>query len=258
MDYSKDGSDEGRYSFEEIQLIKNGGVIPIAYISIGEAENYRFYWQDRWNEEPPEWLGKENPDWRGNYAVKYWSKEWKSIIYSYLDKIIEQGFSGVYLDKVDEFEYWSNEENGEDLILSEEDAAKKMIFFIKEIEEYCRNKTDKEFYVIIQNGERLLKYDDSLLDVISGWAIEDLFYNGLEPLPVEVTYERTQYLDKVTSSGKPVFSVDYVDDGSGYYGNNKKRIDDYVAKALSKRYLPYVALYDRELDELNIIEGVQP
>ena len=39
---------------------------------------------------------------------------------------------------------------------------------------------------------------------------------------------------------------------------NKERIDDYREKALSKGYIPYVAMSDRELDELNIIEGVQP
>ena len=46
---------------EEIKKIKDSGKIPVAYISIGEAENYRFYWTDEWYNNPPEWLGKENP-----------------------------------------------------------------------------------------------------------------------------------------------------------------------------------------------------
>jgi uncharacterized protein (TIGR01370 family) len=88
IDYSRDGSEEGEYSQEDIQKIKDGGVIPIAYLSIGEAEDYHFYWKEEWNKYHPDWLGKENPDWEGNYAVKYWKEEWNSIIHSYLDKII--------------------------------------------------------------------------------------------------------------------------------------------------------------------------
>ena len=42
----------------------------------------------------------------------------------------------------------------------------------------------------------------------------------------------------VANENKPVFSVDYVDDGSGYVGENKDRIDDYYSKALAKGYIP--------------------
>ncbi len=98
----------------DIQLLKqkkNGGKrLVIAYMSIGEAEDYRYYWKNEWNENPPDWIEEENPNWEGNYAVKYWKKQWKDIIYgstnSYLDTIIALGFDGVFLDKVDEFEYF--------------------------------------------------------------------------------------------------------------------------------------------------------
>ncbi|NPA54733.1 MAG: hypothetical protein GXO21_08745 [Aquificae bacterium] len=87
--------------------------IIIAYMSIGEAEDYRYYWQKEWYENPPEWLEKENPDWRGNYKVKYWHPQWQNIIFgtpdSYLDKILNSGFDGVYLDIIDGYEYF--EEN---------------------------------------------------------------------------------------------------------------------------------------------------
>ncbi len=258
MDYSRDGTEEGKYLPEEISKIKSAGPIPIAYISIGEAEDYRFYWKDEWFSNPPDWLGKENPDWPGNYAVKYWNDSWKKIVFVYLDRIMEQGFCGVYLDRVDAFEYWSDPNNGEDIHLSEEEAAERMISFIKEVADYCRNKAGNDFYVIPQNGERLIKYDNSILGVISGWAVEDLFYDGFNPLPSSITRERVYYLDIIRNAGKPIFVVDYVDDGSGYTGSNKERIDDFRAKALARGYIPYVARSDRELDELNVIEGVQP
>ena len=89
----------------------NGGKrLVICYMSIGEAEDYRYYWQSDWNNNKPEWLDKENPNWKGNYKVWYWEKEWQDIIYgtdnSYLKKILDAGFDGVYLDIIDAFEYY--------------------------------------------------------------------------------------------------------------------------------------------------------
>ena len=89
-----------------------GSRLVIAYMSIGEAENYRFYWNPAWASSPPAWLERENPDWPGNYKVKYWDPAWQAIIYgnnaSYLKKILDAGFDGVYLDIIDAFEYFES------------------------------------------------------------------------------------------------------------------------------------------------------
>ncbi len=102
------------YIYSEIGQLKtkhNGGKrLVICYMSIGEAEDYRFYWQSDWNKNKPSWLEPENPNWEGNYKVRYWEQEWKNIIYgddnSYLKKIINAGFDGVYLDIIDAFDYF--------------------------------------------------------------------------------------------------------------------------------------------------------
>jgi cysteinyl-tRNA synthetase len=61
----------------------------------------------------PAWLLGENPDWPGNHKVRYWDSAWQSIIYgndsSYLKRIINAGFDGVYLDLIDAFEYFESE-----------------------------------------------------------------------------------------------------------------------------------------------------
>lgn len=89
----------------------NGGKrLIVSYISIGEAEDYRYYWQSGWNSDSPSWIDGENPDWEGNYKVKYWEAEWQSIIFgntnSYLKKILDANFDGAYLDIIDAFEYY--------------------------------------------------------------------------------------------------------------------------------------------------------
>ncbi|HQB69277.1 MAG TPA: endo alpha-1,4 polygalactosaminidase [Paludibacteraceae bacterium] len=98
---------------EQLRVKTNGGRrLVIAYMSIGEAEKYRYYWKSSWNVLKPQWLDAENPDWEGNYKVKYWDKAWQSLIFgnddSYLQKILNANFDGVYLDIIDAFEYYEN------------------------------------------------------------------------------------------------------------------------------------------------------
>ena len=95
---------------EELKIKDNGGKrIVIAYLSIGEAEDYRFYWKKKWNKKKPKWIIKENENWEGNYIVKYWSPEWKDIIKEYQKKLDEIGVDGYLLDTVDTYQYF--EEN---------------------------------------------------------------------------------------------------------------------------------------------------
>jgi cysteinyl-tRNA synthetase len=86
--------------------------LAISYMSIGEAEDYRYYWQPGWQPGNPAWLDEVNPNWPGNYVVRYWDPEWQAILYgnadSYLRKILSAGFDGVYLDLIDAFEYWES------------------------------------------------------------------------------------------------------------------------------------------------------
>jgi cysteinyl-tRNA synthetase len=116
MDYFLDDGTE--FSLTDIAQLKqkaNGGQrLLLAYMSIGEAEDYRYYWQENWNSNKPYWIVDENPDWKGNYKVEYWSQDWRNIIYgndeSYLKKIINGGFDGVYLDIIDAFEYFEDQQ----------------------------------------------------------------------------------------------------------------------------------------------------
>jgi cysteinyl-tRNA synthetase len=102
---------------EDVELLKtkNNGArrLVISYVSIGEAENYRYYWNEDWKNNPPSWLEKENSSWTGNFKVRYWDENWKNIIYgdpdAYIDKIINAGFDGAYLDIIDGFEYFEEE-----------------------------------------------------------------------------------------------------------------------------------------------------
>jgi cysteinyl-tRNA synthetase len=109
MDFFFDGQTYTAAQIAQLRRKANGGSrLLICYMSIGEAENYRYYWKPDWKPGNPAFIYKENPDWPGNYTVRYWDKEWQKIIFgnddSYLKKILDAGFDGVYLDIIDAYE----------------------------------------------------------------------------------------------------------------------------------------------------------
>ncbi|CAN1574480.1 Glycoside-hydrolase family GH114, TIM-barrel domain containing protein [Flavobacteriaceae bacterium] len=111
--YFNDGTPFTKAEISALKNKANGGKrLVVSYMSIGEAENYRFYWQNSWNTSKPNWLDAENPDWKGNFKVKFWDTEWKKVIYgddnSYVKRILDAGFDGTYLDIIDAFEYYEN------------------------------------------------------------------------------------------------------------------------------------------------------
>jgi len=104
------------FTATEIDRLKtkaNGGKrLVICYLSIGEAEDYRYYWQTGWRVGNPPFISAEDPNWKGNYYVEYWNADWKSVIFgndsSYLKKILNSHFDGAYLDIIDAFDYFEN------------------------------------------------------------------------------------------------------------------------------------------------------
>lgn len=79
----------------------------IAYMNIGAVENYRYYWKKEWTKKQPSWFKKQYEGYEDEYWVAFWNPEWKQIIYqaknSYLSKILERNFDGVYLDNVEAY-----------------------------------------------------------------------------------------------------------------------------------------------------------
>jgi len=103
--------DEIALSSDDIEQLKtkaNGGKrLVICYVSVGSAENYRYYWKDGWKKGNPSWLKKNYEGYPDEFWVEFWHKDWRDIIFgnpdSYIDKIIAAGFDGAYLDNVEAY-----------------------------------------------------------------------------------------------------------------------------------------------------------
>ena len=210
IDYSHDGSVDEEFTRADIDSLRANLSSParvVSYMSIGEAESYRFYWQENWRVGFPDWLDSENPNWEGNFKVRYWQSEWQALIFgspgAYLDRILASGFDGVYLDIIDAYNYYEDE--------GVDEAADLMIKFVLDLAAYSRAK-NPDFMIFPQNSSELGSHA-RYLAAVDGIGVESVYYGyeetGIATDP-DVTAELEEYLEVFTSAGKIVLNVDYV------------------------------------------------
>lgn len=254
IDYSRDGSEEEAFTRREISRLKrgNGGGqrLVYAYLSVGEAESYRYYWQRSWKRSPPDWLIGENKEWRENYYVRFWSPDWQRIVFggeeSYISRIARAGFDGIYLDRCDVYEEIAEHHPG--VAGERPDIEGDMVRFVTALSSWVRG-AHPGLGVMMQNAEGLLAHAPvrAALDAV---AKEELLF-GVDTAEKrndqeDVRQSRTA-LDQMRRDGKAVFVVEYLD---------KPELRLEAAGALRAiGYVPYMARKDRELATL---EADQP
>lgn len=265
MDPTRNGRDETRYTKKEITSIQESGTKVLAYLSIGEASAFKSYWDEEWGgeeagtlvvtENAPRWLGRvPNPAWPESVKVRYWEEAWWDILEAELDRIQAAGFDGVYLDIVDGFEYWGDEETYEQENRLENDpesrkeAAERMMDLVIRIAGHLREQRE-DIEVFPQNAESIIYYDQGqYLETISGIGIEDLWFRQDEPIDSEERKTRLSYIKQIQNAGKPVLSVDYVLVPSPNQ-QEQKRINTYYQQCKKQGFSCFAASMDRELDK---------
>lgn len=208
-----DGVPWERGDLDAMRSAREGRKI-VAYVSIGEAEDYRPYWRKEWGTgghltgAAPEWLEGENPEWKGNYRVKYWRADWQRLVLAVIDDVMARGFDGVYLDIVDGFETFEERPGGQLMNPETKQSYRRdMVEWVKVIAARARTSRP-EALVIPQNGSQLVAQPD-FLAVISGIGIEDLLTDGDKLQTKAHTREVAGHLEKMRAAGKPVLLVEY-------------------------------------------------
>jgi cysteinyl-tRNA synthetase len=245
VDYQRDPSAGGPFTAAEVAQMKKkpdgSRRIVLAYLSIGEAEDYRYYWSDRnWadarNRFPP--VTTENQVWKGNYSVQFWEQEWQNLILndadSYLNRVIDAGFDGVLLDKVDIADEFQGKTPAGTV------ASDLMIQFVRKISIVAKVRK-KDFLVFAQNGEGFLE-DDTFRSAIDGLAKEQLLFSAgfFDPKKPAATPKRNSaddikwsadLLGRLKAEGKPVLVVEYT--------NQPNLIEQSLVEFNNLGFLPY-------------------
>lgn len=153
-----------------------------AYLSLGDAEDYRSYWKPLWNQKKPKWLGNEHPLWKGNFSVQdLLNKEWLEITKQQLDHVISVGYDGIVISG-----------------LGLPDSNK----FLTKIQEYLKSKKSS-LKVYVQD----YIYADSKL--IDGVVKQGLIYN-IDGSSSKATQQELKELLKYKNEKKEILVVEYV------------------------------------------------
>lgn len=218
IDYSRDGSEENKFNRHEIIALKQNKNTILSYISIGEAEDYRYYYKDM----KKDFVLHENKNWKGNFKIKYWDPLWVEILLGengYFSKLIEAGFDGAYLDIVDGFHSFKDKKM----------SADKMVELIVRIGEFTRAR-NKNFLLVMQNGADILKYTSKkteLFSTVDALAVEDyLFLDG----KYQENLDLFKHIKEFQNEKKAVLSIEYID--------KKSNLEKYAFEAKEKGLLP--------------------
>jgi cysteinyl-tRNA synthetase, unknown class len=217
------------YSKDDIDWMRNGGAKHpenkkklIAYVSLGEAENYRWYWKKYWKPGKPPFILKENPEWKGNFTVAYETEEWWDITTQILDQAIEAGYDGIFIDKIDAYNDRADAYNDRnaDVRLDgfRNELRNDMVKYIKRVKEYVATK-NPGMWIIASNAEEL-GADPEYLKLVDGVVREDFYIET-----VEEQKNIIKNLNRFKDAGKLVMVIDYVEG------------EDWIkAKALIEKY----------------------
>ncbi len=203
----------------------------IAYVDVGQAEDWRTYWLDSW-EAPtegqtgtPDFLLALDPDgWAGDYQVAYWDARWRQIMLGeggLIDQVLDDGLDGVYMDWVAAYE-------DEMVIAAAADAGldprEAMIDYLSDIRTYARGR-DSDFLLIQQNAADLGVSHPEALSVVDAIGHEGVWFSGEadvdwgdpasgdQCIPVTGEGHSTAFyigeLMTYQNAGKVVFTIDY-------------------------------------------------
>ncbi|MBN2245618.1 MAG: endo alpha-1,4 polygalactosaminidase [Candidatus Aminicenantes bacterium] len=241
-------------------IIKTRDIDPLifAYVDIGQAEAWRWYFEKGWKIGNPEWIvGGDPDDWEGCYPVAYWYPTWQNIvIYGYkgrsmVEETLKAGFDGIYMDWVDGFTDRNVVKKARKDGVS---PSKEMFLFMERIKEYARSDSihaNPGYLVIAQNAPDLYAKDPPRYrSVIDAIACEAIWYDGdggfehwNDPngynVPTNQIYpgwteELLEYLQPIKKH-MPVFCAEYAQDLNG----KNLAAQVYQSLAPEQGFIPY-------------------
>jgi len=236
-----------RNAIERLKCKDGNEKLLVSYLSIGQAEEYRYYYGENWEVGSPDWIVSPDSFWQGDYYVRYWDPEWRAILMgspnSRVDRIVDAGFDGIYLDVIDAYTLFEADYPN---------AINEMQKLIKDVADYARAKSrNPNFGVFVQNAEELIAVvGPEWVEPLTGIGKEEPFYWAMDDrVADESRYWNNLYLQQWLAAGKIVLNVDYV--------TTEAHRQDAIADSHAQGYVPLM-LSSKELDRIDRFPDHQP
>lgn len=151
----------------------------IAYLNIGQAEDYRSYWRANWRPGHPDFIISDDPDgWAGNFPVAYWDTRWQAVLTGedgLIAQIAAAGFDGLYLDWVGGYEFEPVVARARAAGIDPADAMTSLVASVS-----ARMKALRPGAIIIPQNAPGLWLRDEFLGVIDAVVQEHTWFAGTD------------------------------------------------------------------------------
>lgn len=195
------------FSRGEIEALQDSGKLVLAYLEIGAIEDFRPE-VAAVRASPADLVLNRWEDWPEEHFVRYWEEDWWELaVRPRLDRAVDAGFDGVYLDTP-----LAYEEIDRALVpgTSRKELARRMVQLLARISTHVKGR-EPGFWVVPQNSPEL-RLHPGYLDAVDGIGMEELFVLATdEPCTQDWCAENLEHTRALHRAGKLVLAVDYAD-----------------------------------------------
>jgi polysaccharide biosynthesis protein PelA len=245
VDYSGSVSPEELYSFHlvvldsdnhpQLDLLRGHGRDLLGYLSLGEIESHRAYFEAAKAEGL---LPRENPAWPGSFSVDFRDPRWRRrVIQDLVPAILASGFNGVFLDTLDD---------AAALERADPQKYRGMVAAAANLVRSLR-QAFPQIRIMVNRGYDLLPQIAPLIDILLGESVYttyDAQYKGYVRVPAP-QYEQQVRLMREALRWNPrlrICSLDY------WNPSDIREIRHIYHVERANGFAPYVAT--RELDQI--------
>lgn len=197
----------------DVQHMKSNGKIIIAEISLGVAENYRWYWNKEWTTSKPDFLGEEL-DKNQFFVKKLSAPEWWKVTTAILDKTIDAGFDGILLDGMDAWIEMGGSKASRD----------ETIDYVINLSKYAKNK-NPNFLIFTKNAEQMGGVPQ-FADAVDAIVKEALVYSFAGPK--NSNEQVVKSIRDLKALQKPVFVIEYVSGAAWIDAKSRIRTNGFI------------------------------
>ncbi|QDT70042.1 hypothetical protein MalM25_29870 [Planctomycetes bacterium MalM25] len=234
IDLTRDGEAD-YFRADEIARMQASGKHVLSYFEIAAIERFR----PEWDDVPSDLMAGPVSGWEDEQYVRYWDPRWWPFVRARVDRAIDAGFDGAYLDMLTTYE-----EINEPTVPFDE-RARRMIDLVAKLAAHA-NGRDPAFKVVAQNCPELAIDEEAdgglnrrYMAAIDGVAIESPFYLPHNRLcQAEWCAENRTNAQSIRATGKLLLGVDYV--------RGEARRGEAYKRQREAGFIPYASV--RELD----------
>ncbi len=226
-------------NYPRLRPLQNRGKTLLGYISFGEAEEYRYYFD---NIKKQDLLLEENPNWPGHFIVDARNPLWaKYLVEVLVPDVLRRGFDGIMVDTLDSLVFL--EMDHPDKYRGMAQAAADLIHAVR--------MHYPDMPIMINRGIEILPKIEQDINMLMA---ENIYTNHNFKTGEDYIYDEAEYLDnlnKIKASQKraphlEVYALEYWDP------KDEEGVQKIIAKHKSTGFYPFVSVIG--LDELHDVE----